>query len=301
MVSSSCSKIIRCERKSRTLVIRCRLRRGFVIVLPRGMTGISFEACPHLFALDIFMVFDTGTGRRPGFPSYSLIGWHGWLRFMAFYHDDTITSTMKMNWLKGSTWITWYQIARFGRVSLVWNPLGHAALNHVASAPTITSFSRCKLDIDMTQTTPSEVIVPPDRLYPLLQFWTITVHYKLHLPGARGHADEDFHILDYEDIPCTRLIPNPGHERWSGQDQIELIILSKCWYDPWVQQELVPSSSLDSESNTRSCYDADYAYWALCIRWNDKIAERVGLAFIFQDALRYALAPGPIWKEIVLG
>ncbi len=44
-----------------------------------------------------------------------------------------------------------------------------------------------------------------------------------------------------------------------------------------------------------------FLYNVMLIEWHNGIASRVGLGKIYRDALRYALPPGPQWKEISLG
>lgn len=41
-------------------------------------------------------------------------------------------------------------------------------------------------------------------------------------------------------------------------------------------------------------------YNVMLLEWEDNIAERRGLGFIFQDAADNSIGPGPMWKEILL-
>lgn len=66
-----------------------------------------------------------------------------------------------------------------------------------------------------------------------------------------------------------------------------------------MQQELGKSRGI--ERKWKSVYDSKHVYWTLCIRWSEGIAERVGLGFVFESALKYSHTLGPVWKEIVLG
>jgi len=74
----------------------------------------------------------------------------------------------------------------------------------------------------------------------------------------------------------------------------EFIVLSEC-------RDLMGASALE-EIRYPVTQDWDL-YWVMFLKWDEsfKVAERLGIGQILQEAVNTCLEPGAVWKEIILG
>lgn len=270
-----------------------------------------FQGMP-VAALDLYLLFRVGVGpaeRRRKFPSYS---WAGWCSQIVF--EDMSDPANKSDWLSSQTWIIWYKYEpSTGAVSLVWdinqNPgfleadIGYRSRRSFQPKSAKTRLY-CKTDI----TRPSgrqHIVDQIQYTYPLLQFWTVSVYFDVTFckgQGTIGILDRngDYCGCAYQNAVVTGIQINES-------EPIELIILSECWKsglrgDRDVFHEIQEHMSRNSANEEYSKEFEDHSFfWALWIRWDGSVAERVGIAQIFQAAMEESLEPGPVWKEILLG
>ena len=208
--------------------------------------------------------------RRQGFPSYSWLGWKGALQFTEGVHIL-------------SEWIVWY----------VWNPASDTlSIGHRPASPRVNTKSIERLTtndvisqsesdfglllgMDLSQKSPSTGDhVRPPRSFPLLCFWTLAVFFDLYsVDYVKGTAF----------IGSTFLSYNFGKVILDAPDDYPLF--HSC--------EFILLSRIHQNGAKK--------YTVMLIDWTDGVAERRGIGEIVHSEIRNSLAPGPIWKEIVLG
>ncbi|KAF2803983.1 uncharacterized protein BDZ99DRAFT_157009 [Mytilinidion resinicola] len=306
---------------------------------------------------DTFMLFRRRApmgGRRSEFPSYSWLGWKHGVQIPNF-----IDKTNLKEWKISCTWIVWYKRTS-GAPDLVWDttkstvllqeigsktgyrgrtsrdPTGELSMlgDHLKESfpqgfkDGVEKRKRCHFSVSefasinpASQTPPSlNSLLSSKRPYDLLQFWTISTYYKIHLAfNQYKDCDEYFPLFDKDQEFCgiVRLDEEPpGNEAVHA----EFLILSKACHDIskdviWSTPVMERLSLLSQEMKesplcnaNRERYSAeeeifhDDLYCVLCIQWKDDgVAERVGSGFIYRTAVEHAHFPGPVWKEIILG
>lgn len=216
--------------------------------------------------------------RRRAFPSYSWLGWKGALEFMKSVHV-----------LGG--WIVWY----------IWNPasdtlsIEHRSTYHKANAETVEHLgtndiiSHIEPDfgllpgMDLSQQIPSiGHREPSPRPFPLLCFWTLAVFFDLQaVDYVKGTAEI------HQRVGSTSCSRYAGFITLDGLDDYPLSRLG----------EFILLSKISRQSGPyKKC-----RYTIMLIDWVDGVAERRGIGYISPSEIQNSLAPGPIWKEIVLG
>lgn len=239
-----------------------------------GLPDVAFENI-MLFRKRLYPL-----SRRRGFPSYSWLGWRGSLDFVeGLYRFDI--------------WIKWYVRNPSGAIRPVQPSLAEIrsvpakmATNEVHPSQT-PDFGLT--GVRLNRGFPSENITldsPPG--FPLLQFWTLAVFFELRVHDyAEGIVSVagPMHLGELGRVGRVYLdaadeYPFPTHG--------ELLLLCRT----------VPStydvSSLKLGSNKEM-------YAVMLIEWNEKVAERRGIGFLDPACLEQSLAPGPVWKEVILG
>lgn len=266
-----------------------------------------FEGIPTA-AIDIFLLFrshGSSLHRRPEFPSYSWTGWRGPLRIPDQCHYGEINE-----WLNGSTWIIWHRRSPTGVLNLVWDPAaqdefpfhGPNYVGYQRRNPFVCSYIRT---VATKRTQPTEEIYEQTiassktvRPYNLLQFWTLSLFFRVRIVDSiQGEA---FVWDSLHDRPCGRLfldgLEDSQFHEYDGA--FEIIVLSamvdfsayvggRISLSGWIEE-----SGLDPNAP---------AYNVMIIEWMGIVAERRGIGIISQESVAYSSAPGPVWKEIVLG
>lgn len=228
--------------------------------------------------------------RRSGFPSWS---WTGWIAAVGWvYLDD------KNQWLIENTWIVWYKRSPSGILSLVWDPAAFADAPH--GDITYRTQQRFEPVPGLNNINTSRVMPTWDlpagsasRSYYLLQFWTLSVNLKLWKDHDNRYdgLETSYDLFDSQKNYCGVILLDFVSPAIVDGDTIELIIISRN-----------PPSNSQFHLKEPSEGKADRAlYWAMYVEWKEGIAERRGMAQIYSNAAIESFAPGPIWKEVILG
>jgi hypothetical protein len=239
----------------------------------QGLPPVAFDAC---------ILFGTAGGilsRRKGFPSYS---WTGWKGGIIFANAESATFN-HFDWLDKETWIVWYKRSTSRVLNLVWDPSADNNPNQHEyryrkrqpfrpPAGTLTSVSS-------SRTYPKDL---PDTVtqlnYPLLQFRTLSLNYKLRMENVfTGKAS----ILSklgstVGDISIDGLNDTTF---FNSSDPLEFILLSG----------FCPQHCNESTK-----------YFVMLLEWTGPVAERRGIGVINKSAVDQGFLPGPKWKEIIL-
>jgi hypothetical protein len=236
--------------------------------------------------------------RRIGFPSYSWTGWVGPMTWLGLESQ----AYMSLLWMERSTFIDWYckhpgsQVVRYGPVQ--------TDRPRLPTAQHIKKFNFAKyLPADSIPVVPFDLegLTPT---YPLLCFWTLSVHFLLrkcntaHLRRP-DHLVHDFDII-HESGSCHGFIAL-DHSNWTDNTvrRVELILMAE---NPMSGIRDGQINSIPDEYKKDPCYNTTIdEYWVLLVEWDGPVAERRGLGLLKSDAIDHALAPGPKWKQIVLG
>lgn len=282
---------------------------------PRAMAGIirrftNVMKCRFLEGLptalfDQFILFYANKNilhRRSSFPSYSWIGWRGGIDV----HDDPggLGSDVN-NWLRKKTWIIWYKRNPSGLTNLVWDPSANDSFPSqdmtylgYRDRSRFSDGRQTSKQLDTRRTMPTEEVsfsrVTP--VYPLLQFWTISVFYNItniDVFEATGY------LTDLDNVQCGFALLDGFEETtfFESKGPFEVILLSESCILGLNRY----SVKFDSHSKRRYSNASDQTYYnVLLLEWRGGIAERRGFGHIFQDAVDNSLAPGPVWKEIFL-
>ncbi|KAK3312603.1 heterokaryon incompatibility protein-domain-containing protein [Apodospora peruviana] len=241
---------------------------------------------------DAFLIFESNTRsflrRRQGFPSYSWAGWKGGL---------VVTRRGKMfenlnEWLEEYTWIVWYKRSPSGVLNPVWDPSANESFpfgNWEYPGYRRRRPFQCPRGVylNSTRTYPTQDLASSSMQgtdYPLLQFWTVSVHFNLE-PGDdfTGYA----YIVTAKGARVGTISLDGAEETtiFTTQDRFEFILLSRVMEDSYIME---PRREEDR-------------YFVLLLEWNGDVAERRGLGLLNISAVADSLPPGPRWKEILLG
>lgn len=283
---------------------------------PRAMAGIIrrfteamkcqfFQGLPTAM-FDRFLTFHAygcALHRRTSFPSYSWMGWRGAIDVDLTYGPDKDTDNN--DWLEKRTWIIWYKRSPSGITNLVWDPdaneffpsrdmeyIGYRNRRPFADGRRLTG------NRDTRRTMPTEDVsfsrtVP---LYPILQFWTMSLFYNISdidVFMATGH------LADSNNNKCGRVWLDGFEETtyFESQGPFEVILLSESYSHSFTRKlETHPQRSYNRVTG-EGCWTY---YYVLILEWQGGIAERRGFGFLYQSAVGSSLAPGPVWKEIFL-
>ena len=242
------------------------------------LVGYKFlEGLPSA-ALDAFIFFQADNSilhRRAGFPSWSWVGWRGGLDINI--PPAKTNSASLSDWFENETWIVWYKRSPSGVTNLVWDPVAdEPILAHIEKSSLLSRSGRFKsvhpLSITTIRSAPTEHISftssPPN--YPVLQFWTVSIFYKL---GEIDVFMAEGHLIGKDGSDCGQILLDGFEETmlFDSQDPLEIILLSG----------LSPIN-------------------VMLIEWNGGIAERRGIGKLEPWAVDKGFYAGPVWKEIVL-
>lgn len=225
--------------------------------------------------------------RRPGFPSYSWLGWKGSLVFIEGLY-----------FFEG--WIVWHiRDPATGDIFPIERrpisiPQSSPFPDFVASDDIAT---QRKPDfwllpgVQMNQEVPSAERLA--KLYPrptfsLLCFSTLAVFFELtdvnYVEGKAG-------IVNRARSKFTSKIFLDGFDEYPVPHQGEFILLSKT----------IPSKEDLDEVELGWSLSSKEVYMIMLIEWFNGVAERRGIGFIDAVDIKNSMAPGPVWKEIILG
>lgn len=225
--------------------------------------------------------------RRSGFPSYSWLGWKGELEFMeGFYFFEA--------------WISWYvrhpstsEILPIERPSVSLQSraqvTGITASNYMATyrKPDFGVLPRpC---VQMDERVPSEKPAKPhpSPTFSLLYFSTLAVFFELtRMDYVKGLANVTHPVKG-----TIGMVTLDGFDEYPPARHAEFILLSKT----------TPSEHDLDEMGLKMNLDSKEVYMIMLIEWIDGVAERRGIGFVDAVECRNSMAPGPVWKDIILG
>lgn len=281
---------------------------GITARFARQMKCRTLEGFP-VAAFDYFLLFvssDSSLSRREGFPSYSWAGWKGVCNWNSI---GLLDETAVNDWLAGKTWIIWYKRSPSGTLNQVWDIEANedflrASTDDVGYRRRTSFPAKYGLGIRTTRTQPSHQL-PVDLIllpYHSLQFWTMAIFCRIryYQDTERSWFKNRFDILDIHGRFCGYLLMDGQAQalrNWSDRT-LEFALLSLEGLSG--RNSLLDLRSFENDS-TQNTYSPDIAFWAMLIEWKNGIAERRGLGQIYQKALANSFAPGPVWKEILLG
>lgn len=224
--------------------------------------------------------------RRIGFPSYSWLGWKGPLGLLEGLH-----------FLEG--WINWHvRDPSTGKIIPVErrpsSPQSELQMTDITTSNNTATYRKPdfgllpRAAIQMDQRFPSEGPAKLDHspTSPLLFFSTLAVFFQLkYVDYIKGKAQ--VHV-GYHPIGIVTL---DGVDEYPVPSDAEFILLSKT----------VPSEYDLEELDFKTWLASKEVYTAMLIEWVDGVAERRGIGFISAVEIKNSMAPGPVWKEIILG
>ncbi|KIJ36775.1 hypothetical protein M422DRAFT_260866 [Sphaerobolus stellatus SS14] len=243
--------------------------------------------------------------RRNHAPSWSWSGWTGqsWPRIWDWYTKDIEQIEAA---LRKRTWIIWYQRVAHQSTDCirVWNSKKHLTSTKPKNFYGGNVKSRFPLNCSQTTPTPRKLIGAPiyyrdilnSKSGPLsgfLQFWTVSVTFKLDIPTSKENNSGP-------KMPGSRI-------GFYGRDNRELGILfvDEAWLKDNISKKhhefiLLCEGRDERAKDGREDQEPGWKYMVILIEWQGEWAERVALGSIEKDDLDQTLAPGPVWKEIIL-
>jgi len=264
-------------------------------------TDVFFQGMPvqHLDSVLLFRGAQLPLRRREGFPSYSWVGWIGPVAFFPVrtphprpWNSDrnppssppsSYIFVQDPTWVVECTWIAWYARTRTRTYKLIAGPISRERqgyfYNLLRERPPALH-TRPRRDPPRQQGRGTSI---PN--YPLLQFWTLTVYFRVSEKDA--FLGKCF-LMDIHDRQCGSFqIDGFGDVDVFDGQQLEFAILSVTHASA---AEMVRGAPTYSRT----------AYLVMCLEWNEGIAERRGMGMVVEQSLVRSLAPGPEWKEIIL-
>ncbi|KAF4627631.1 hypothetical protein G7Y89_g10524 [Cudoniella acicularis] len=280
-----------------------RALAGIIRRLSNRMKCSFFQGLPTA-SFDMLLIFrafskSSSFRRRKGFPSYSWTGWIGGLRY------DFRPTIPKNEWLARRTWIIWYKRSPSGAVNLVWDIMANELFPVNSNSEDIVGYRKRspfshRLGISTTRTTPTEILELGQEVpeYPILQFWTLAVYFRL---SDLDVFESKAYLLDnrqrrcgYISLDCIEECPFVLRPN----EALEFILLSEV-DDDIFETIRFAFKSPEYDGMRRSPDEFKY-YHVLLLEWKGGVAERRGFGIIFQKAVVNCSFTGPVWKEILL-
>ncbi|KAK0643203.1 heterokaryon incompatibility protein-domain-containing protein [Cercophora newfieldiana] len=246
-----------------------------------------FQGLPTA-VFDIFILFtrpehgeEVSLQRRNGFPSYSWAGWKG------------------RKWLTQHTWIVWYTKYPDGDTKLLWGPPHNdsfppADARYVGYRDRRPFKPPTTVTLNESNTQPSNYFSTAKtfpRSYPLLEFWTLAVHFNIHIQGtAKVKGDRD---RGRANIICHDPLTSHGYVQMDGLEEM-------AFFESEGPFEFI---LLSEEHVCHTLYEqcrSLVSYHIMMLEWVDGVAERRGIGMLDIDAVQHSLDPGPVWKQILL-
>ncbi|CEI41861.1 unnamed protein product [Fusarium venenatum] len=129
--------------------------------------------------------------------------------------------------------------------------------------------------------------------YPLLQFWTLSLYYKIVDIGvftAVAHPEDSNKatcgFVSLDGFEETTFFETPG--------PFEIILLSEA------RSEQIEDHVTKWEAPYPLAADQWEFYNVMLLEWQEGSAERRGFGLLHQGAVEFSIDPGPSWKEIFL-
>ncbi|KAF8878812.1 heterokaryon incompatibility protein-domain-containing protein [Gymnopilus junonius] len=234
--------------------------------------------------------------RREKAPSWSWSGWHGEShQRIGQWYSSSIMMIRKA--LRQRTWIIWYQ--RKGHdveeCDRMWTPKKHT----FSSSPRnfYGSHVQSNFSLDCSRTLPTRRTLADAPVYfedthnpspgsGFLQFWTVSVRFKLDAPVNRDINNDPFNA--YSSIGVF------------GKDdrQVGVVLVDPAWEEsnvPKVHEFILLCEGRDEKAKDGRIDDEEgWKYKMMLIEWHGDWAERVSLSSIEREDLDQGLDQGPV-------
>jgi hypothetical protein len=316
---------------------------GLLRMLAARLECATMQGLPEL-TLDAYLLFYTTRekskhGRRAQFPSYTWVGWKGrvqWFDHTSYESHVSYDISDPADWVRSHAWISWFKrIADGSAYSITDLP----EMNSSRSTYKLKARDRLRRIIPSLQTNFEYAAVTTEASrpthnypYPLLEFWTVSIHLKIKASTDPQDAKDStvaaskFELLDKDAYVCGYVLFD-GPPPQLPEESSAIILLSETNYGredfPLLsesrplaggegdKQEFELSQPSDHEEANKaprerspSLQDGvdngwDY-YWIMLIEWDNGVAERRGIGQIYKTAAEYSFLPGPVWKKIIL-
>lgn len=234
-------------------------------------------------ALGHFMLFRNASGggflrRRRGFPSWS---WAGWDEQITFEYDNLFN-----NWNDTRHWIVWFKRTVLDGVHLLPNHYDAGGQYALTTAQPDSPYqgrfcSRYNLDVSKTNPTHDMFQSAGTISYPILQFWTVAVYFRISIEDAIGGIGS-FLGKDGRSYGSVRVDGLESVAFNDSNDPVEVILLSE-------------HTEEDSSDGLSIFYNV------MLLDQSKTVAERKGLGHLSLSHIDHSYSPGPIWKEVLLG
>ncbi|KAF6806390.1 hypothetical protein CSOJ01_08885 [Colletotrichum sojae] len=263
-----------------------RAMAGIIRRMSVKTNGRFLQGLP-VAALDAFLLF-RGDGqalrRRQGFPSYSWTGWRGEISFGLI--DVATSSHLLKRWLVTRTWTLRQERTPSGLVGPIdpTTKKQRPSCDPPSSSSNADTFSFTRYRsrglskaLDVCRVRPRKP--SPQELthldYSLLQFWALTVRFKLRIGDAFSSVGclETGSGVDIGEIQVDAI---DRHRCFPSEEPVELAVLSErtdgIWHKP-------PTD-----------------YFVMLLEWNGPVAERRGVGTLKIEHLEDGFSPGLKWK-----
>jgi hypothetical protein len=247
--------------------------------------------------------------RRPAFPSWSWTGRKGKVINLS------MSAHLATTWISQQTWIVWFcRGEESGRVEPLspweldstnrpsWNKKFNSNGESISERPFIANSD---------QVFPSASLSQPEVTYTnftgsllnkakLLQFWTVSVNFRIARPTRRSPYDFEIYGRDGSVAGDISFYRNPPFRGQRSPEALQEFIMIAGLPDKWIRL-------VDEESPFRKkVWEGDNGHHLLLIEWHEsrsglKIAERLAAAHLNHSYIEKSFGPGPTWEEIILG
>lgn len=247
--------------------------------------------------------------RRPGFPSWSWAGRKG----EVFYLWARVTDT----WISHHTWIVWFcKDESTGQIEPVrpwetdvmkrptWNTRPSTKVVSTSKRPFIANSDLVLPSIssphsEETYTTFTGNLLNKGKL---LQFWTVSLHFRCARPPDRPEYDFRLYGQDGSVVGKVNFYKNPLFTRSRDPEILHEFILIFELPGYWIKEWTENGQKGNRFNNT---WRGDQGFIAFLIEWHEKrtgiqAAERIAVADLQTGAIEKSFEPGPVWKEIIL-
>lgn len=251
-----------------------------------GMPTMAFEN------MMLFRRIRHPLSRRLAFPSYSWLGWKGELEFMEGRHFF-------------EAWINWYvRNPATGEVVLAeGQPMPprpdaqgtgiRASDNTPLHQNPDVLFPQANVQMSQASFSERQAKLQSPQTFSLLCFSTLAVFFELtNMDFVKGIAGVGYPGKQYrEQINPIGSVTLDGFDEHPPARDAEFILLSKT----------IPSDHDLRELGLKRFLDSKEVYMIMLIEWVGDVAERRGIGFMDAIEVQNSMAPGPVWKEIILG
>jgi hypothetical protein len=265
--------------------------------------GITFLQGLCIETIDLSILFtlhrtqsgDFTSQRRPGFPSYSWVGW----RNAVGSHFKVVTTTdsfgcktlrkgfLSTYFLENDVYIMWYQVGKDGNEKRLGLSNGASGGSPSQQPPTPLRLTVGTQPVRRLATKAKGVA--HERNHAVLNFIAVVVELSLQSDGFI--VDNNLRRIGWASLPEGVDLTYPTSFPW--------IILSVGTRHSCENRDSCLSASfikLMPEDAARILF-GNPAYWVMAIETENGVSERIALGLIRQDV---QFRPVPVWQELIL-